>query len=105
MAETLRQSSTDLPDTVLACREAGKEAGSVSDRDDGLFGGCWTLNTSEWPSDGVASSLSQVLETNPDPKYFLSPEAAAGILRRAKKKGKRIPKELEKALQNAAALA
>jgi hypothetical protein len=33
------------------------------------------------------------------PKYFLSPKACAGILRRAEKRGKKLPTALQKALQ------
>lgn len=56
---------------------------------------CWTLSTSESPSGAVASSLSDVLETQPvPPKYFLSPKAAAGILRRAQRRGRELPAAL-----------
>lgn len=54
---------------------------------------CWTLSTSESPSDAVESSLSDVLET-PGPhllRYCLSPKAAAGILRRADRQGRVLP--------------
>jgi hypothetical protein len=59
-----------------------------------------TLNTSEWPNEGVACSLSDTLETGSVPqRYFLSATACAGILRRAEKRGKVLPKALEQALQ------
>ena len=36
---------------------------------------CWTLVTSEWPSDGVECSLSDVLVTQPvPPRYYFEPE-------------------------------
>jgi hypothetical protein len=35
--------------------------------------------------------LSAILEPNPDPKYFLSPTACKGILRRAEKRGRELP--------------
>lgn len=54
--------------------------------------GCLTLSSSEWPNDGVVCLLSQVLERQPIPrKYYLTPQAAAGILRRAAKRGKKMP--------------
>jgi hypothetical protein len=57
------------------------------------------LNTSEFPSDGaVYSSLADVLETSALPKYYLSQKACEGILRRASKRGKKLPEALEKAL-------
>ena len=46
------------------------------------------------------SSLSHTLQAIQDvhPKYYLSPKACAGILRRAEKRGKALPPVLEKAL-------
>jgi len=66
-----------------------------------LLGGCWTLNTLEFPKEGVASSLSDVLEPIGDvpSRYFLSPTACRGILRRAAKRGKNLPLALRQALQ------
>lgn len=59
-----------------------------------------TLNISESPSDGGVCSLSDVLETCDVPqKYFLSPKACRGILRRAEKRGKKLPPALEGALK------
>ena len=60
-----------------------------------------TLNTSEWPNDAVVCSLSQVLETDSVPqRFYLSPKACAGILRRAEKRGKTLPEPLETALRS-----
>lgn len=57
------------------------------------------LNFSECPSDAVESSLSQVLEkTSVSQKYYLSPKACAGILRRSLKKKWTLPKLLQHAL-------
>src|SRR6185312_1909966 len=62
-----------------------------------------TLSISEFPSGAVASSLSDVLETGDLPqRYFLSPKACAGILRRAEKRGKELPAPLRQALTLAA---
>lgn len=62
-------------------------------------GALWTRNGSEWRSGAVACSLSSILETGPvDRRYFLSPVACAGILRRAEKRGKALPLLLEAAL-------
>ena len=67
--------------------------------------GFLTHSISEWPSDAAVCSLSAVLETETDvaPKYFLSQRAAAGILRRAEKRGKNLPPRLQEALQALAA--
>ncbi len=62
-----------------------------------------TLDTSAWPSEGVECSLSAVLETQPVPqRYFLSPRAASGILRRVEKRGKTLPAPLAAALESVA---
>lgn len=58
-----------------------------------------TLNISEWPNDANVCSLSQVLEPSVHSKYFLSPRACAGILRRAANRGKDLPPMLLRALQ------
>ena len=67
----------------------------------------WTLNSSEGQEqclNGVGeSSLSRVLETGELPqKFYLSPKACQGILRRATKRGKALPPMLEQALRQAA---
>lgn len=59
-------------------------------------------NISDWPNVVAASSLSQVLETGLIPqRYFLSPTACAGILRRAENRGKTLPTALQAALKAA----
>jgi hypothetical protein len=58
-----------------------------------------TLSTSEWPNDAAVCSLSDVLETGVVPqRFFLSATACQGILRRAEKRGKKLPEQLERAL-------
>lgn len=57
-----------------------------------------TLNFSERPSVVVESFLSQILQADAPPKYYLSPTACSGILRRAREKGKTLPPELEAVL-------
>lgn len=63
-----------------------------------------TLNTGVSPSDAAASSLSQILEAAPHPRYYLSAVACLGILRRAKERGKPLPLTLESALRMQAGL-
>jgi hypothetical protein len=65
-------------------------------------GGCLTLAGSEWPNAAAVCSLSQVLEASVDPKYSLSPRAAAGILDRARRRGRALPPSLETALERVA---
>ena len=57
-----------------------------------------TRSFGECPSVAVESALSQILEPNPLPKYYLSAKACLGILRRAKTRKQELPPELEKAL-------
>ena len=52
----------------------------------------------ERPSVGAESRLSQILEDTPHPKYSLSAKACQGILTRARRRGKKIPPELEAVL-------
>ena len=70
-------------------------------RKSGIYrlGECWTLNTTEWPKDAAVCSLSEVLETDVPQKYYLSPKACRGILRRADKRGRELPPQLRQALQ------
>ena len=71
-------------------------------------GASWMPNTTEWPSAADVSlcSLADVLhraEDGPLPtRYYLSPTAAAGILRRAAKRGKALPTTLQAALESVA---
>jgi len=74
-----------------------------SSRDFGSAGllsatGFWTASISESPSGAVACSLSGVLQRRVSPKYSLSARAAAGILRRAEKRGRTLPTALHAAL-------
>lgn len=57
-----------------------------------------TRSFGECPSAAVVSRLSQILEDTPHQKYYLSAKACAGILRRAERRGKKLPPELETAL-------
>ena len=46
--------------------------------------------------------LNAVLESSVHPKYYLSPKACRGILRRAEKRGKKLPSHLEQTLRTVA---
>lgn len=60
------------------------------------------LSISEWPSDAVVCSLSDILETDVPRKFYLSAKECQGILRRAERRGKELPTNLLRALQQAA---
>lgn len=64
---------------------------------------CWTLNTTEWPSDAAVCLLSDTVETGDVPhRYFLSARACQGILRRAERRQKTLPPQLLAALRSVA---
>lgn len=78
------------------CSQAWPNSGLMG----GRHGECWTLNSSEWHSDADVSSLSSTLETGDVPRrYYLSARACAGIIRRAGKRGKPLPEDLQEALE------
>ena len=69
-------------------------------------GVCLTAKTSESPSHASVSTLSDVIETGEVPrKYFLSPSAAQGMLRRADAMGRTLFPPLRKSLEILAAKA
>jgi len=78
------------------------------DKKDRLHGECLTPSISEWHREGAEYSyapvtLREVLETGDvDRHYFLSAKACAGILKRAKKRGKALPVQLMAALEHTA---
>ena len=67
-------------------------------------GGSLTLNTGVSPRDARVSSLSRILEDSPPRKYYLSPKACLGILRRSRERKKPLPHTLEIALMAQAGL-
>ena len=73
-------------------------AGIILDRNSLLLGEYWTLNFGESPRDAEESSLSQILEATVPERYYLSPKACGGIIRRAGNRGKKLPPILEAAL-------
>ena len=56
----------------------------------------------EFPKEENASTLSQILMAQVPEKYYLSPKACLGILRRASMRGKTLPDVLHKALERQA---
>ena len=62
-------------------------------------GDALTLNTGVSPREEKESSLSQILQDDPPDKYYLTPKACLGILRRALERGKELPKKLKRALE------
>lgn len=61
-------------------------------------GECLTINSSEYPSDAAVSFLSDILEPSAPRRFYLSPSACKGLLRRAQRRGKSLPPQLEETL-------
>ena len=68
-----------------------------------LLGACTIPNISGRHSGAGACSLSGILEEDVPGKYFLSPKACAGILKRAELLGRALPPLLEETLKRQAA--
>lgn len=63
-------------------------------------GACSMRSISDSPNDASASFLSDILETGDlPPRYFLSPRACRGILKRASRRGRELPEALKAALE------
>lgn len=110
------KSSSRKPPVLKCLKKAGQIGGGTTMKweDDGAWcGALTTRNTGEKPS-GTAvqemcskwgphsvaeeSRLSQILEETPQEKYSLSSKACLGILRRAERRGKDLPKLLKSVL-------
>jgi len=103
---TLPLSSAPLPgmNTDLPPPDGATLALPNASPADGASRGVYlTLNISEWPKDAAVCSLSDIVETGELPqRYYLSPKACAGILRRAEKRHRQLPHLLQAALERAA---
>ena len=95
---------SDRPKFQCLNLEDGQPADWSEFRSVTSHGACLTLSIGEFPSAAVESSLSQILQNPTDvpQKYYLSSKACQGILRRAKERGKKLPKMLEQALKEQA---
>ena len=67
-------------------------------------GGYLMHNTGECPSAVKESTLWQILQADAPERYSLSARACAGILRRAERRGKKLPPMLREALEEAVLL-
>ena len=93
--KTCQVSSVQTEDGILV-----PSSGRWSNSGMGSAIGCLMLNTLEYHKDAEESSLLDVLETGSVPqRFFLSPKACAGIIRRAKVRNKTLPPLLLQALE------
>ena len=127
LAEASRWSSSDWRKHYVLAGSSGKTSPACCHKtQDGLLepssgrwatsgmGGpteSWTRSMCEWtdtlvpyPSDDGVCSLSHVLEDSRDvpERFYLSPKACVGILRRAERRGKTLPPMLDQALRQVA---
>lgn len=101
---TCRPFSTDAPDSAQPSRsEDGATPAVASVPPTRSFGAFSMRGFSESPSVAVECSLSDILLTGDVPRrFYLSPRACAGILRRATKRGVKLPIALLTELQRVA---
>ena len=93
-----RKSLTKMPLFLDLRRESGQRQDASWQMGGALLGEYSMHSFGETPKEDVESHLSQILEDNPHPKYFLSDRACLGILTRANRRGKKLPPMLEEAL-------
>lgn len=64
------------------------------------------INVEEWPNDASVATLTDILQPTSEvhPRFFLSPKACAGILRRAEKRGVKLPQKFKEAAERGAGL-
>ena len=77
-------------------QDASWETVSVSHGDSSM------LSIGAFPREDNVSTLSQILMEGVPEKYYFSPKACQGILRRASSRGKILPAVLQKALERQA---
>lgn len=93
-SKTLRFQWLAVPDGIL--RDASWETGT-------LWPGASSMpNTGASPSEESASTLSQILMDKVPERFYLSPRACQGILRRASEHGRVLPDVLRLALERQA---
>ena len=103
---TSKQSSrhsvkSQIPMLQYLCLKSGRKPDASWEMATALPGVSTMLNFGESPNEERESTLSQILQANAPEKYYLSPKACAGILRRAEKRGKELPQMLKEALEEA----
>lgn len=97
------KNSAKLPTTRFQFLDLRKDGGGglvpLWETDIQSLGVRWTRNIGECPKDVEESGLWQILEEKVHSKYYLSAKACLGVLRRAERRGKELPKLLREALE------
>ena len=83
---------------------SGGIAGVSWETDSPWLGVYSTRSFGECPNVAVESRLSQILEAEAHPKYFLSERACKGVLGRAETRGKELPALLKETLEKQSGL-
>ena len=103
--QSLKKSSGSSKNTSPICLMLSKAAGQSQDASTtkwapgALLGAYTTHSFGESPREENVSRLSQILEEQAHPKYYLSAKTCQGILRRAERRGKELPELLRIALE------
>lgn len=97
LEEAVKIAEPEAP-LFLYLKRDGPQAAASWVTDGALLGEYLTRSFGECPKDGVESRLSQILEDNPHPKYYLSAKTCRGVLNRAARRGKDLPEALKAAL-------
>ena len=95
-------SSKKMPRCLSLKKANGPTQTATWETDGALLTALSMRNTGESPSEENVSTLSQILQAGVQDKYFLSPKACQGILRRASARGKELPEVLRMALERQA---
>ena len=99
-----RRTSSSRSALFLDLRTENGRVPDASWATDGPLYGAYTMRSfGECPSAAVESRLSQILEAEVLPKYYLSAKACEGILRGAERRGKELPPMLRDALERQSA--
>lgn len=83
-------------------KTAGPTLTFIWETDGALRTGLLTRGIGECPREDAGSTLSQILQASVPDKYYLSPRACQGILRRASERGRKLPDVLRLALEEQA---
>ena len=105
-SEPSSKNSAALPTTRFQLLDLRKDGGGglvpLWETDIQSLGVRWMRNIGEYPNAVEESGLWQILEGKVHPKYYLSAKACLGVLRRAERRGKELPKLLREALEEQA---
>ena len=98
LTEIVRIKEPEAPEGLCLKKVDGHTQTFSWETDGALLTGSWTHRAGEFHSVGAESTLSQILEDQVPERYYLTPKACVGILRRASLRGKALPESLRMAL-------